>query len=77
MTKELQTIKFMIGGTVSSIKVQIGDRVDRGDLVVLLNSDDLEIPLVSPCNGIVHSIEVEENEVVKSNTPLVIIETEK
>lgn len=79
MDNNTEVLQSIVNGTVKSINVQLGDKVAKGELLVVIydNMLDIEVPLVSPCYGCIHSIEVEENEVVKSNTPLVIIETEK
>lgn len=52
-------------GIVSEIFVAVGDRVQRGDALIILEAMKMETPVVAPCDGTVTSIDVEKNQVVK------------
>ena len=60
-------VKVKLQGIVSEIYVAVGDRVNRGDTLVLLEAMKMETPVVAPCDGTVASIEVEKDDVVKPN----------
>jgi pyruvate carboxylase subunit B len=58
-------VKVKLQGIVSEIYVAVGDRVSRGDTLVLLEAMKMETPVVAPCDGTVASIEVGKDDVVK------------
>ncbi|BBO78369.1 oxaloacetate decarboxylase subunit alpha [Desulfosarcina widdelii] len=60
-------VKVKLQGIVSEIYVAVGDRVNRGDTLVLLEAMKMETPVVAPCDGNVASIEVAKDDVVKPN----------
>lgn len=60
-------VKVKLQGIVSEIYVSVGDRVNRGDTLVILEAMKMETPVVAPCDGTVASIEVEKDDVVKPN----------
>jgi pyruvate carboxylase subunit B len=59
------TVKLQ--GIVSEIYMAVGDRVKRGDTIILLEAMKMETPVVAPCDGTVASIEVQKEDVVKPN----------
>lgn len=60
-------VKVKLQGIVSEVYVAVGDRVNRGDTLMLLEAMKMETPVVAPCDGNVASIEVEKDDVVKPN----------
>jgi len=60
-------VKVNLQGIVTEIYVAVGDRVKRGDTMVILEAMKMETPVVAPCEGTVASIEVEKDAVVKPN----------
>lgn len=52
-------------GIVSEIFVAAGDRVSRGDTLIILEAMKMETPVVAPCDGNIITIEVEKGQVVK------------
>jgi len=58
-------VKAKLQGIVSEIFVAVGERVRRGDTLIILEAMKMETPVVAPCDGGVVSIEVEKGQVVK------------
>ncbi len=58
-------VKAKLQGIVSEIFVAVGERVRRGDTLIILEAMKMETPVVAPCDGAVASIEVEKGQVVK------------
>lgn len=58
-------VKAKLQGIVSEIFVAVGERVRRGDTLIILEAMKMETPVVAPCDGAVSSIEVEKGQVVK------------
>jgi acetyl-CoA carboxylase biotin carboxyl carrier protein len=53
-----------ITGTVWKIEKQVGDEVAEGDILIILESMKMEMPIEAPCAGKVASIVVKEGEPV-------------
>ncbi len=58
-------VKVKLQGIVYEIFVAVGDRVHKGDTLMVLEAMKMETPVVAPCDGKVASIEVEKDQVVK------------
>lgn len=62
-----------MAGNILSIKVRLGDRVQKGDTLVILEAMKMENEVVAPMDGVVKEIKVSENQGVESNQILVKI----
>jgi acetyl-CoA carboxylase biotin carboxyl carrier protein len=67
-------IEAHITGTVWKIEVKVGDAVEEGDTVVILESMKMEMPVEAEDEGTVASIEVEEGQSVSEGDTLVVLE---
>ena len=63
-----------ITGTVWKIEVQPGQKVNEGDVLVILESMKMEMPVEAPCGGTVSEIKCEEGQSVKEGDVLVVLE---
>jgi 3-methylcrotonyl-CoA carboxylase alpha subunit len=64
-------MKAPMPGRIVSIKVQSGDEVKKGDLMLILESMKMENNILSPIDGIVENVLVRQGEMVDPNTRLV------
>ena len=62
-----------ITGTIFKIEKQVGERVEVGDDVIILESMKMEIPLESPAAGVVQDICVEEGQAVEEGMVLAVV----
>jgi pyruvate carboxylase subunit B len=62
-----------VNGNVWKIQVNVGDKVEKGQIVAILEAMKMEIDIESPCAGTVSSIDVALNDVVEEGQPLVTI----
>ena len=60
---------------VLEIPVAVGDRVETGDTVVLLESMKMEIPVLAEQPGTVTDLRVAPGDVVQEGEPLVVLES--
>ena len=60
-------IKSQIQAIVWKISVEIGDKINEGQEVIILESMKKEIPIISDITGIVESILVEEGDTVNED----------
>ena len=68
-------VKSEITGTVWQVKASVGDRVDSGDTLVVIESMKMEIPVVAESAGTVASILIAEGEAITEGQSVVILET--
>ena len=67
-------IEAHITGTVWKIECKIGDRVEEGDTVVILESMKMEMPVEAEDPGTVKEIRCEEGQSVQEGDVLVVLE---
>jgi acetyl-CoA carboxylase biotin carboxyl carrier protein len=70
----LPEVEAHITGTVWKIEVAVGDEVDEGDTVVILESMKMEMPVEAEDGGTVKQILVEEGQSVSEGEALVVLE---
>ena len=63
-----------IQGQVTNIKVKVGDKVQKGDVLLIVEAMKLENEVVSPFEGQVAEILVTKGQNVKAKDVIVIIE---
>ena len=67
-------VRAELVGNVWKIMAAPGDRVEEDDILMILESMKMEIPVVSPGTGTVREVLVKEADVVKEGQVLVVIE---
>jgi acetyl-CoA carboxylase biotin carboxyl carrier protein len=67
-------VKAELVGNVWKIEAKPGDRVEEDDILLILESMKMEIPVVAPVAGTVKEILVQEAQVVKEGQVLARIE---
>jgi biotin carboxyl carrier protein len=60
--------------TVSAVKVVVGDRVAKGDVLVTLEAMKMELPIRAPRDGIVRRIACAAGELVQPGIPLIALD---
>jgi acetyl-CoA carboxylase biotin carboxyl carrier protein len=67
-------VEAHITGTVWKIEVAVGDQVDEGDTVVILESMKMEMPVEADDPGTVSEVRCEEGQSVQEGDVLVVLE---
>ena len=67
-------IEAHITGTVWKVEVAVGDTVEEGDTVVILESMKMEMPVEAEDEGTVKQILVKEGQSVSEGDTLVVLE---
>ena len=67
-------VEAHITGTVWKVEVSVGDQVDEGDTVVILESMKMEMPVEAEDPGKVAEIRCEEGQSVSEGDVLVVLE---
>ena len=63
-----------ITGKIISIDVKVGDKVEEGDIICILESMKMENPITSPVDGTIAEISIKEDQVVKPGDVIAVIE---
>jgi acetyl-CoA carboxylase biotin carboxyl carrier protein len=67
-------IEAHITGTVWKVEVAVGDTVDEGDSVVILESMKMEMPVEAEDPGVVREIRCSEGQSVSEGDVLVVLD---
>ncbi len=67
-------VEAQIAGNVWKIEKAVGDQVEEEDVLIIIESMKMEIPVESPCAGRVAEIRVEEGQSVEEGAVLAVIE---
>jgi acetyl-CoA carboxylase biotin carboxyl carrier protein len=70
----LSNVEAHITGTVWKIECQIGQEVEEGDTLVIIESMKMEMPVEAEDEGTVREIVVEEGQTVSEGDTLVVLE---
>jgi acetyl-CoA carboxylase biotin carboxyl carrier protein len=70
----MPTVDAHITGTVWKIEVEVGDEVEEGDIVAILESMKMEMPVEAEATGTVVEILCEEGQAVNEGDPLARLE---
>jgi acetyl-CoA carboxylase biotin carboxyl carrier protein len=70
----MSDVEAHITGTVWKIEVAVGDAIEEGDTVVILESMKMEMPVEAEDDGKVAEIKCEEGQSVQEGDVLVVLE---
>ena len=70
----MSEVEAHITGTVWKIEVEVGDKVQEGDTVVILESMKMEMPVEAEDPGVVTEIRCAEGQAVSEGDTLVVLE---
>jgi len=63
-----------MAGKVLEVKVNVGDKVNDGDEVVVLEAMKMELPIISEESGVVKEIKCKKGDTVESGDVLIVLE---
>ncbi|EJN40400.1 MULTISPECIES: biotin/lipoyl-binding carrier protein [Pseudomonas] len=69
----MSEIKAPMAGNIWKINVQVGQEVNFGDEVIIMESMKMEIPVEADDSGVVKEIKVAENDTVDDGNVLIIL----
>jgi len=70
----MNQVVAQMAGTVFQVLVGKGDKVEQGQIVIVLESMKMEIPLESEISGTVSEVLVQEGDFVNEGDVLVVLE---
>jgi len=67
-------VESQITGKVWKIEKKVGASVEPGEVILIIESMKMEIPVEAPCAGMLREIRVEEGEAVEEFDVLAVID---
>lgn len=68
-----QGVESPVSGNLWQVQVAAGSRVREGDILVVLESMKMEIPLLAPCDGIILQVSVQPGSAVRAGQRVAVI----
>lgn len=70
---EGQVVKAPMAGTILSVKVNVGDKINVGDTLAILEAMKLENEVKSQVSGVVAEVKVSKGTAVKNGDPILVV----
>ena len=70
-----ETVQSPMPGIIKSVEVAVGDQVNEGDTLCILEAMKMETPIVAPVGGKVTEVSITEGQSVKGAEKLIVIES--
>ncbi|KAF1084650.1 2-oxoglutarate carboxylase large subunit [Sporotomaculum syntrophicum] len=70
----LNNVTAPLPGNVNEIKVSVGDQVNVGDVLIILEAMKMENEITAPIAGMIKELLVKKGQVVQSDELLIVIE---
>jgi len=67
-------VEAQIAGSIRKIERAVGDVVEQADVLMILESMKMEIPVEAPCAGRIREIRVQEGQAIEEGSVLAVIE---
>ena len=68
-------VESEVTGKVWKIETQVGDAVDEGEVLMILESMKMEIPIESPATGTITELLVEIDDTVEEDQLIAIVDS--
>ena len=72
--KRSGTVSASMPGKVVTVEVRVGDSVDEGQTVLILEAMKMQNEVAAPISGTVSAVHCEDGMNVEANVPLIVIE---
>jgi len=63
-----------MGGKILEVKVNVGDTVNDGDEVVILEAMKMELPVVAEASGTVKEVKCNKGDAVEAEAVMIVLE---
>jgi len=70
-----EIVKSPMPGIIKNVDVNVGDQVNEGDTLLILEAMKMETPIVAPLGGKVSEVSVSQGQSVKGGDRLIVIES--
>ena len=69
-----EIVEVPITGKITSVEVKVGDEVQEGDVICLIESMKMENPILAPVAGKITEVKVSAGQTVETGNVIAIIE---
>lgn len=69
-----ETVEVPITGKIISVDAKVGDAVEEGDTICVIEAMKMENPIMAPVSGKITDIKVKVGEVVSTGNVIAVIE---
>ena len=76
-SKKSGTVSANIPGKIVTVEVSVGDQINEGDVILILEAMKMQNEIQAPISGTITSIQCEEGQSIEANVPLVIIQPDE
>lgn len=70
----MSEIAAPMGGKVLDVKVSVGDSVNEGDEVLILEAMKMELPVVATASGTVKEVKCAKGDAVEAEAVIIVLE---
>lgn len=77
LSEDEEAVRTSLPGSVWKVLIQPGDRVQKGDTVIVLESMKMEFPVTADCDGIIENVFLKEGEQINAGAMAACIKIEK
>jgi acetyl-CoA carboxylase biotin carboxyl carrier protein len=63
-----------MGGKILEVKVNVGDTVNDGDEVIILEAMKMELPVVAEASGTVKEVKCNKGDAVEAEAVMIVLE---
>ena len=67
-------VEALITGKVWKVEKKVGDRIEEDEVILIIESMKMEIPVEAPCSGTLREIRVEEGQAIEEFDVLAVID---
>lgn len=67
-------VEALITGKVWKVEKKVGDRIEEDEVILIIESMKMEIPVEAPCSGTLREICVEEGQAIEEFDVLAVID---
>ena len=72
--KKSGTVSANIPGKIVTIEVEVGQEVEEGQVILILEAMKMQNEIQAPVSGTITSVNCDEGQSIEANVPLVVIE---
>ena len=70
----MSEVTSAMGGKVLDVKVNVGDTINEGDEVIILEAMKMELPVVASESGTVKEVKCKKGDAVEADAVLIVLE---
>lgn len=70
-----ETVQSPMPGIIKSVEIVVGDQVNEGDTLCILEAMKMETPIVAPVGGRISDVSISPGQSVKGGDKLFVIES--